>query len=178
MNPELVKVLLAAAVIIGAGLAAGYYIVRYLKGSITISLPGTGFSPGDQVEGSFQLLTRREVRGNALTAALVASETTRERGYNGKSTTHTREIFRTGQTLEREKVYPAGYTANYDFKIAVPSEQAPAGSGSMMGQALNMLTSLGGLGRRISWKVEVRLDAEGVDLASTRNITVGGSGLF
>ena len=178
MDPELVNVLLIAGVIAGVGAVAGYYIVRYLKGSITISLPRTGFSPGEQVEGSFQLLTRREVRGNDFTAALVASETTRERGYNGKSRTHTREIFRTGQTLEQGKVYPAGYTANYEFKIAVPSGQAPARSDSMLGQALGALSTLGGLGRRISWKVEVRLDAEGVDLASTQNITVNGTGFF
>jgi len=178
MDPELVNVLLIAGVILGVSLAAGYYIVRYLKGSLTISLPRTGFSPGEQVEGSFQLLTRREVRGNALTADLVASETTRERGYNGKSRTHTREIYRAGLTLERGKVYPAGYTANYDFKLAVPAAQAPAVSDSVMGQALNILGSLGGLGRRISWKVEVRLEAEGVDLASAMNITVAGSGSF
>lgn len=178
MDPELLNVLLIAGVIIGAGAAAGYYIVRYLKGSITISLPREGFGPGDQVEGSFRLLTRREVRGNALTAALVASETTRERGYNGKSRTHTREIFRTGSTLEQGKVYPAGYTADYNFKIAVPAGPAPAGAGSMMGEALNMLSTLGGFGRRISWKVEVRLDAEGVDLASARKITVDGQGMF
>jgi len=178
MDPDLVTVLLIGGVIIGVGAMAGYYIVRYLKGSITISLPRTGFNPGEQVEGSFQLLTRREVRGNDLTAALVAFETTRERGYNGKSRTHTSEIFRTSQTLEQGKVYPAGYTASYDFKIAVPSGQAPAETDSALGQALGVLTTLGGLGRRISWKVEVRLDAEGVDLASSRNVTVNRSGAF
>lgn len=151
---------------------AGYFIARYLKGSITISLPGTAFNQGDTVEGSFELLTRKEVKGNGLTACLVASETTREY-RNGKSHSHTREIYRSGQTLENAKEYPAGYKAAYNFKLAVPAEQGAGGS--VLGQALNML---GGLNRRISWKVEVRLDAEGVDLASSQKISVGQTGFF
>lgn len=174
MDPEQVKILLIAGAVAGVGLAAGYYIARYLKGSITVSLPRTAFNPGEQIEGSFQLLTRKEVNGNNLTAVLVATETTRERGYNGKTSTHTREIYRSGQTLEHARVYPAGYAANYEFKIPVPAGRL-GGSDSILGQALDMINSFG---RRISWKVEVRLDAEGVDLASSKGVTVNQPGLF
>lgn len=175
MDPEQVKILLIAGGVAAVGLAAGYFIARYLKGSITVSLPRTAFNPGEQIEGSFQLLTRKEVNGNNLTAVLVATETTRERGYNGKTRTHTREIYRSGQTLEHARVYPAGYAANYEFKIPVPAEQSLGGSDSILGQALNLINSFG---RRIAWKVEVRLDAEGVDLASSKGVTVNRPGLF
>lgn len=175
MDPEQVKILLIAGAVIAAGAAAGYYIARYLKGSIALSLPRTAFNPGEQIEGSFQLLTRKEVNGNNLTAVLVATETTRERGYNGKTRTHTREIYRSGQTLEQARVYPAGYSAAYQFKIPVPGEQSLGGTDSILGQAFNMLNSFG---RRISWRVEVRLDAEGVDLASSKSVSVNRPGLF
>ena len=174
MSPEQVNVLLIACAVIGVGLAAGYYIVRYLKGSITIFLPGTAFGPGGQVEGSFELITRQEVRGNSLTAALVATETTRQRGHNGKTHSHTHEVHRSGQTLEHAKVYPAGFTARYDFKIPVPAGSARMGGDSMLGQALELFNSIG---RSISWRIEVRLDAEGVDLASSQKVTINQPGL-
>jgi len=175
MDQETITVLAIGAAVAALGGVAAYFIARYLKGSITISLPKTAFNPGEQVDGAFQLLTRKEVRGNNLTAALVATETVRERGYNGKSRTHTHEIYRAGYILEAAKVYPPGFTANYQFKLAVPAEQPRFGGDSVLGQAVGLLTSLG---RRVAWKVEVRLDAEGVDLASSQNISVGSGGFF
>jgi len=162
----------AAAAVCAVG---GYYLARYLKGSISISMPNTSLSPGGQAEGSFELLTRKEIQGNSLTAALVAVESVRERGYDGKSATRTREIFRAGQTLEPAKSYPAGYRASYNFKLPVPSRQGQTGGDSLLGQALNLLDSVG---RSVHWKVEVRLDAEGVDLAASQSVTVNDPGLF
>ena len=94
MAPDQVNALVIIAAVAAAGLAAGYFIVRYLKGSITISLGKMDFNLGEAVEGSFEVLTRQEVRGNKLFAALVATETRHERGYNGKSETRTQEVFR------------------------------------------------------------------------------------
>ncbi|MDD2805563.1 MAG: hypothetical protein PHV33_08415 [Elusimicrobiales bacterium] len=175
MDPEMTKLLVIGAAVAAAAGVAAYFIARYLKGSITISLPRTAFNPGEQLEGACQLITRKEVRGNNLSVALVATETVRERGYNGKSRTHTHEIYRAGYILEAAKVYPPGFTANYQFKLDVPAEQASFGGDSILGQAVGLL---GSLGRRITWRVEVRLDAEGVDLASSQNISVGSRGFF
>lgn len=175
MTPDQINTLLVFAALAAVAGVAAYYIARYLKGSITINLPRTAFNGGEQVEGSFQLLTRKEVNANNLTAALVATEVTKERGYKGRTTTHTREIYRSGQTLEHARVYPAGYQANYNFKIMAPEGAQPFGQDSVLGTAMGMLS---GFGRRIDWRVEVRLDAEGVDLAASRKISVGRSGLF
>ncbi|HAN05934.1 MAG TPA: hypothetical protein DCW72_03885 [Elusimicrobia bacterium] len=175
MTPDRINTLLVFAALAAVAGVAAYYLARYLKGSITISLPRTAFNGGEQVEGSFQLITRKEVNANNLTAALVATETTRERGYKGRTTTHTREIYRGGQTLEHARVYPAGYQGSYNFKIAAPEGAQPFGQDSALGSALGLLTSFG---RRIDWRVEVRLDAEGVDLAASRKISVGRSGFF
>jgi len=174
MTSDQTNTLLVFAALAAVAGVAAYYIARYLKGSISISLPRTAFTGGEQVEGSFQLLTRREVRANNLTAALVATEVTKERGYKGRTTTHTREVYRSGQTLEHVRVYPAGYQASYNFKIMAP-EGAQPGQASVLGPAMGMLS---GFRRRIDWRVEVRLDAEGVDLAASRKISVGRAGFF
>ena len=175
MTPDQINALLVLAAVAAVAGVAAYYLAHYLKGSITINLPRTAFNGGEQVEGSFQLLTRKEVNANNLTAALVATETTKERGYKGRTTTHTREIYRSGQTLEHARVYPAGYQANYNFKITAPEGAQPFGQDSALGTAMGMLS---GFGRRIDWRVEVRLDAEGVDLAASKKIAVGRSGFF
>lgn len=175
MTPDQINTLLVFAALAAVAGVAAYYLARYLKGSITINLPRTAFNAGEQVEGSFQLLTRKEVNANNLTAALVATEVTKERGYKGRTTTHTREIYRSGQTLEHARVYPAGYQANYNFKIAAPESAQPFGQGTVLGSTMEMLA---GLGRRVDWRVEVRLDAEGVDLAASKKISVGRSNFF
>lgn len=175
MGSDPFGMLIMAALAIAAAGFVVYYLLRYLKGSITISLPEMAYNPGEAVEGTFELVTRREIRANNLTAALVATEVTRERGYNGRSHTHTREIYRAGQTLEHAKDFPAGYSAVYNFKIALPAQQGRSGGEGFLGQALDMIS---GMGRRVNWKVEVRLDAEGVDLAASQGISVNEGGIF
>lgn len=174
MNPDHIPVLIISAAAISVFVAAGYYLARYLKGSIIITLPVTAFDHGATVAGAFELLARKEIRGNRLFAALVATETRRERGYNGKSHTHTEEVWRAEQQIEGARVYPAGQGARYDFKLQLPPQDFN-GADSALGQAARFI--FGG-SRRISWKVEVRLDAEGVDLADDVRITVGPTSFF
>jgi len=179
MSPEQVKILVVFVLVVVAGLVAGYYLVRYLKGSIKISLARTTFGPGERVEGAFELLARKEIQGRRLFAALVGTETTERRGSNGKTTHHSHEIFRTEQELEAAKSYPAGYTAKYNFQLALPSAPGADASASVLGQVLQAGIQILGSGRRrISWKVEARLDADGVDLASSETIRVNMPGLF
>lgn len=174
MNPDYIPVLAISAGVIAALSVAGYFIARYLKGMIEINLPSTAFNHGETVAGTFDLLARKEIKGNRLFAALVATETRRERGYNGKSHTHTEEVWRAEQQLEGARVYPAGQGAKYEFKLQLPPQDFNA-SDSMLGQAAQFI--FGG-SRRLSWKVEVRLDAEGVDLADSKRITVGPTNFF
>ncbi len=169
MAPETINLLIIAAVAAALLGAAAYFVARFLKGRLKINLARESFAPGEAVEGSFELLAKKEIRGNALTAALVASETYTERDFKGRSRRKTREIYRTGQPVEGARVYPAGYRADYNFKIAIPAGDLGGGGGSILGGALNLL---GGLGSRVEWRVEVRLDAEGVDLSSSRRIYV------
>ncbi len=169
MAPETVNLLIIGVVLAAVLGAAAYFVARFLKGKIKINMPRDSFSQGETVEGSFELLAKKEIRGNELLAALVATESYTERDFKGRSRRKTREIYRTGQQVEAGRVYPAGYRADYNFKIALPPGQVGGGGGSLLGGALNLL---GSFGSRVEWRVEVRLDAEGVDLASSRRIYV------
>jgi len=169
MNPETANILIVGGLLLAAAGVGAYYLARYLKGSVSITLSRNSFNAGEAVEGSFELQARKEIRANALTASVAAYETVRERDFKGRSKTRTREIYRTGQTLEQARVYPAGYRGNYNFRIPLPDGRFGSG-GVMMGGALDFL---GGASRNVSWKVEVRLDAEGVDLAAGEKIYVG-----
>lgn len=169
MDAETTNLILIAAIVLGAAGAAAYYIARYLKGSIAIALPRSSFNAGEEVTGTFELLARKEIRANALIAEVVASETVTERDFKGRRRQHTREIYRNGRMVEQGRVYPAGYRASYEFRVPLPDGQFSPG-GAMMGGTLGFLM---GANRRVSWRLEVRLDAEGVDLASSERIYVG-----
>jgi hypothetical protein len=168
MAPETVNLLIIGAVIAAALGAAAYFAARFLKGSIKIVMQKESFAPGDQVEGSFELVAKKEINANELVASLVATESHTERDYKGRSHRKTREVYRVSQALEGARVYPAGYKADYNFKIALPAGDVRGGD-SMLGGALNLLT---GFGNSVEWRVAVQLDAEGVDLASSRRIYV------
>jgi len=60
-------------------LVAGYYILRYMRGSIKVALPKSGFNPGEKVAGTFELKTRKMIEARRLYAALVGEEVTKER---------------------------------------------------------------------------------------------------
>jgi hypothetical protein len=165
----LIGIVIAVAVLAIAVLA-GYFIARRMRGSIRMTLRGDGFSPGDRIEGNFTLETRKEIESKRLFAALIGREV-RERRDGDRTRTDTHEFYRDEVTLEEDKIYQPGQTAEYSFAIDAPS--GSDGAGSMLGQALDVgLEMLGGDHTEIRWTVEVRLDAKGIDLSDSRSVTV------
>jgi len=153
-------------------LVAGYYILRYMRGSIKVALPKSGFNPGEKVAGTFELKTRKMIEARRLYAALVGEEVTKER-HGDKTRTRRREIYRDEQTLEETRTFAAGETLGYNFELTVPSVDGPDFLDSPLGQALKTGVSLlSGRRRYLRWKVEVRLDAKGIDLSSSKRITL------
>ena len=161
-------------VVIGGVLAAViiYHILRYLRGSIKLSLPCTAFNPGDAIAGSFELMTKKEIQGNKLIVSLIGMKTVRTH-HGGKTRTRTEEVYRDEVVIEGEKNYFAGYTATYAFQVKAPNLQAPdfmnSQAGQILGTALRLLSDQSS---RITWKVEARLDAKGVDLATSRAVSI------
>jgi hypothetical protein len=161
-------------VVFGGVLAAViiYHILRYLRGSIKLSLPCTAFNPGDAITGSFELMTKKEIQGNKLLVSLIGSKTVRTH-HGGKTRTRTEEVYRDEVVIEGEKNYFAGYTATYAFQVKAPNLQAPDFLNSQVGQILGATIRLiGDQSSRITWKVEARLDAKGVDLATSRPVSI------
>jgi hypothetical protein len=167
-----------AALVFGGGAAAlvggiiAYYIARYLRGSIKLVLPQTSFAAGEAINGSFDVITRKAIQGNRLYAALLGIEHTEER-RDGKTHTHSREIYRHEETLEQALTWPAGRTKHYTFKLPSPSAPAPELLNSTVVRAAKIgLELLGANRRRLKWTVEIRLDAKGVDLAASRRVHI------
>jgi hypothetical protein len=172
-------VIAVVAVIVIAIVA--YHLARFLKGSIKLQLGKRGFGAGDEVTGSFWLVTKRPVDGNRLYAALIGEEVTRyeERDHDGghRTRTRTREVYRDEQVIEEARRYPGGFRQQYSFMVRAPAgrqsqdlENLPGGR--LLEAGLKGLQMLSGHHSQMRWKVEARLDAKGVDLADSAKVTI------
>ena len=172
MSPEILKIAIPAVIVLVIALIATYYIIRFMRGSIKMTLTKNAFSSGEQVTGSFELITRKEIDGNRLFVSLIGKEVTKQR-HGDKTRTHTREIYRDEVTLEDAKIFAAGATANYNFELATPSSSGPDPLDSTLGKTLKIGAELlSGRRTHLRWSVQARLDAKGVDLATQKKITL------
>ena len=161
-------------VVVGGGIAAviAYQIARFLRGSIKLSLPRTAFNPGETIKGSFDLHTKKAVQGNKLTVNLIGVQVTKTH-KDGKTQTHSHEVYRDERLIEDAREYPAGHTARHEFELAVPN----MGSSSLMNSTVGLtfsaaLSLIGNKQTRLEWRIEARLDAKGVDLAACKGVSV------
>ena len=169
--PQVVLIVIGVIVVILLGIAA-YYIVRYMRGSIKVFLPKTAFNPGETIAGRFEIRTKTTVQGNRLIAMLVGMEVTRER-RNGKTHTRSREIYRDERIIEETRVYRIGHFETHEFELVAPNINDREFSNSPLGGVLKGAVEL--LSNRrtnIKWRVEVRLDAKGVDLADRKAVFI------
>lgn len=167
--------ILGLVIVVFGGILAAiivYHILRYLRGSIKLSIPCTAFNPGDTIAGTFELLTKKEIQGNKLLVSLIGTKTVKTH-HDGKTRTRTEEVYRDEVVIEGEKTYFAGYTATHAFQVKAPNQQAPDFLNAQVGQILGAaIRLLGDPSSRITWKIEVRLDAKGVDLATSRSVSI------
>ena len=150
-----------------------YFVMRYLRGSIILNMVNTASNRGDTIKGNFELITRKQIQGNKLTVSLIGNKVTRYY-ENDERKTRTREIHRSEKVIEGARDYPAGHNAKHEFEIAIPGSSASSSSiDSALGQALSAAAQL--INDRdiyYEWRVEVRLDAKGVDLAKSQKISI------
>ena len=147
-----------------------YFVMRFLRGSIKLTMPQTSFGAGQMISGSFDLMTKKSIRGNQLFVTLRGVKETKIRDGE-KTRTRRDEIYCDQVTLEDAREYPAGYSAKYDFQISTPNVQSPEFMNSGIGQALvSAFRLLSDRRTRIKWRVEARLDAKGIDLAASKSV--------
>lgn len=150
---------------------AGYFILRYLKGSIKIELDKTSFTAGETIKGKFRLIARQTIEANKLTVALVAEEVIKRKDSDGKNITETQEVYRDEEVIEGKHLYEKGFDNTHDFELLVPGTSESSMDNSKMGQALKTLGSMMDMNRRyLEWSIEVRLDAKGIDLTDSEKV--------
>ena len=147
-----------------------YFVMRFLRGSIKLTMPQTSFGAGQMISGSFDLMTKKSIQGNQLFVTLRGVKETKIRDGE-KTRTRRDEIYCDQVTLEDAREYPAGYSAKYDFQISTPNVQSPEFMNSGIGQALvSAFRLLSDRRTQIKWRVEARLDAKGIDLAASKSV--------
>ena len=169
-NPVVITVLalIAAAVVA----AVVYYVLRFMRGSIKLSLPRASFGAGAPISGSLELHTKKAIQGNQLFVRLIGIRETRTY-EDDKQRTETHEIYRDEVVVEGARSYPAGHKETYTFEIKTPNMQSPEFMNSAVGQALRTaFQMLNNRSTRIKWKLEARLDAKGVDLATSKRVSI------
>ena len=172
MGENIVLLIIIASLAGAVVSVAVYYLLRFLRGKIQISLPVISFAPGDMVKGSIFLSTKKPMQGNKLVVRISAVRVSKSY-RNGKSHTSRHVIFKNETIIEQPKQYPAGYNRKYNFQIPVPDLKADTQElNGTMGTIVKALSSVSNMSSRIDWKVEARLDAKGVDLSNSKKIFV------
>lgn len=155
-----------------------YFLLRFLRGKITLSLPITSFNPGDTIKGSFELHAKKPISGKRLVVSLIGTRHERSRQKDGKSSSHSHEIFRQEVLVEEAREYPGGFKEVYNFELPIPASDRPEFMNNNLLQTL--ATAANFIGNRrveVRWRLEARLQAKGIDLAGSRRVTLNTSAL-
>ena len=170
--PPIAVILIITVVVVIVAAIVTYYVLRFMRGSIKLTLLRTAFNPGETISGSFDLQTKKTIEGKKLVVRLIGTKKTTT-GHGDNKKTRTEEIYRDEVVLEGEKQYPAGHAATHEFEINTPNTGSSDFMNSALGQALTgAMRLLSDRRTRLKWKVEARLDAKGIDLAASKTISI------
>ena len=163
---------------------AGYYIARFMKGSVKLQLARNSAASGEPLTGRVDLEAKRSIRG-LLLVSLVGREKRQKRDSDGDTSTEWVEVYRQDRILDETRDFPSGFTQTYEFELVAPTrDQARVGGAVMrkaaenvgdgvMGSVMKMAAGAADMMQgRIYWHVEVRMDAKGVDLYTKEKVTV------
>ncbi len=169
-NTVLILLAVVASCIVVAVIA--YYVARMMRGSIKLYMARTAFNQGEKITGSFDLVTKKPLQGNRLIVSLIGVQVTNFH-KDGKTETRSQEIYRNAHLIEEAKLYNAGHTAKHEFELTVPKSGTPEFMNSALGQMLSAASFLlNNSQTQLKWKVEARLDAKGVDLATSTPVSI------
>jgi hypothetical protein len=156
-------------------------MITSVRGKISLDLSTDTVNTGERLYGSLTIATKRPIRG-LLKVSLVGKENKRRQHSSGGS--QLVEVYRKDHILEETRDFPAGFSQTYRFELIAPTatearreeailkEMAEVVTGAM-GSVLKLAASTSHhFKRRIFWNVEVRLDADGIDLFTKWRIKV------
>lgn len=141
-----------------------YFLFGYLKGKLEIKLDKTNFYFGDKIEGSLKFQAKKPIESNRLFILLVEEEY-RTSGKSGRW----KEISRVCEkTLEGKMKYPNNFSNVYSFNINIPLRDK-----SKIKVSKSFFSYATPFGSNIwRWRIIARLDAQGVDLETSKIIDV------
>lgn len=150
----------------------GYKLMAHMKGEIELRLPKTSFQWGETIQGQFSLMAKKPISGNRLVVRLTAREEVKRNNRDGKTSRHSREIYRDEKVIDGVTHYDAGHQQDYHFELAVPDNHRQQ-QDSLLFQSMQLLgNALSGERRRIDWKVSVCLDAQGIDITDSCKVYI------
>lgn len=170
-------IVLILILVIVAACVIGFFVVRSMKGKLELELPKTGFNSGEAITGSVSVTTKKSLELRRLFVSLIGYEVTEHRDADGDERTERDEIFRQEVNLEGSQQVPAGFAKSYQFEMVAPGRETVGSAGSGWGSGFSIdigPLSLGGNNhrRRLEWKVEVRADLPGIDLAKSKTVRI------
>ena len=170
--PDLAVIVVPAIFGVVIVAVAAYYVIRFMRGSIKLTLLRTAFNPGEAIVGEFDLHTKKAIHGNRLFVSLICEQITTSYS-NGERRRHSQVVYKDEVLLEGEKIYAAGSKATHSFEISTHNigsqDFLNTEAGNTFTKALRFLSDRS---KDLSWKVQARLDAKGVDLAASKSITI------
>lgn len=169
MNATTWFLVIVAAVIVAFVM---YGRARRARGSIEMALPKSDFELGETIHGRVDIHAKQPIEAERLVVTLTATEIT-ETVKDGKTTSSSKQVHRGEHVLEGARSYAAGTRETREFEIAVPAPKpAPEPPATGNKAAFAKLAAMAGPKVRLQWRLEVRLAAKGIDLATARSITV------
>jgi hypothetical protein len=163
-----ILILAGIFLLLGVG-AIVLYLGPKMKGSIKISLPKTAYEGSETISGSFELNCKKEIISNGLYAIAYAERLQKDYISGRGSSSSWVKIYENKQPVDGKKTYPAGFSRNFEFNVSLPKSLGPQSEGviASISKAKNMI-----FGNKIRWRLKIHLDAKGLDLSKTQNITV------
>ena len=160
--------IIAVVSVVLIGVAA-YYITRFMKGSIKLSVDRSTYTSGDPITGSFLLETKKSLEGT-LTVSLIGTKVSTYYDHENRRKTRRDEFFRDRVVIERRRKFKAG-NKRFKFEVPSPQMQEPGFMDSKIGRLITGILN-SGRNSRMEWKVEARLDMKGVDLAASKRVNL------
>lgn len=167
---EIGAIITIAIFVIIFGWIGIYQLIRFLKGSLKITLEKSSYSSKENVIGKVQLKAKKQIESNRLFVALIAERL--ERDYSSRNSRNSKtwvEFLREERNLEMERNYPQNFSNIYNFEIPIPNMgQTGDILNNPIMKGITMFTGMG----RIRWKVIAGLDAKGVDLSAQKGVNI------
>jgi hypothetical protein len=178
----IILILIVLVVIIGLII---FQILKFLKGSLKLNLLTTVLSSNEKLSGSVSLKLKKPVSSNALIVTLICYKeiiTHRDR----TASKSLKKYWWNEVQLDGVKTYRKFFSNVYNFEMVVPSMSILSHDANNAYESLSdeqkkefhkakgILNQYNNfIGRnKLVWKVEARLDCDGVDLTSTKKIRV------